>query len=143
MLSLTCKAAIKSVIYLASKFEDDKKTGIKEIAEYTGTNEHTAGKLLQTLAKQGVINSAKGPTGGFYLSKDQLRQPVISIIEAIDGSNVFKECGLGLSKCSSTHPCPIHNEYKNARNIIERLFQEKKVFNLCEQVNNGLAHLIG
>jgi Rrf2 family protein len=143
MLSLTCKAAIKSVIYLASKFESREKTGIREIAEYTDTNEHTAGKLLQTLVKQNVINSAKGPTGGFFLSKDQLRQPIMHIVEAIDGRNVFKQCGLGLSKCSATHPCPIHHEYKNARDIIEKLFQEKKVFHLCEPVNNGLAHLIG
>lgn len=142
MLSLTCKASVKAVIYLALKFESGEKTSIKAIAEYTGTNEHTAGKLLQTLVKQGIINSAKGPNGGFYLSNDQLRQPVIRIVEAIDGNNVFKECGLGLSKCSSSHPCPIHNEYQNARNIIEKIFQEKKVFNLCEPVSSGLAHLI-
>lgn len=142
MLSLTCKAAIKAVIYLASKFESGEKTGIKVIAEYTGTNEHTAGKLLQTLVKQSVINSTKGPNGGFFVSKDQLKQPVIRIVEAIDGNQVFRECGLGLSKCSSTHPCPIHNDYKKARDIIEKLFREKKVLNLCEPVNSGLAHLI-
>jgi DNA-binding IscR family transcriptional regulator len=93
--------------------------------------------------RQNIINSAKGPSGGFYLSKEQLAQPVIHIVEAIDGKKVFKECGLGLSKCSSTHPCPIHHEYKKARSILEKLFQEKKVFNLCEPVNSGLAHLVG
>lgn len=143
MLSLTCKAAIKAVIYLALKFESGEKMGIKEIAEYTGTNEHTAGKLLQILVKRNVINSTKGPNGGFFVSKDQVRQPVIRIVEAIDGNQVFRECGLGLSKCSSSHPCPIHDEYKKARDIIEKLFREKKVLNLCEPVSSGLAHLIG
>lgn len=143
MLSLTCKAGIKAVIYLALKFESGEKTGLKAIAEYTDTNEHTAGKLLQTLVRQRVINSAKGPNGGFYLSQGQLMQPVIRIVEAIDGKDVFKECGLGLSKCSSAHPCPIHNEYKNARDIIEKLFTEKRVINLRKPVSSGLAHLIG
>ena len=69
MLSLTCKTAIKAVIYLASKFESEEKSGIKEIAEYINASEHTVGKVLQTLVKEGVINSLKGPTGGFFNSQ--------------------------------------------------------------------------
>lgn len=143
MLSYTCKTAIKAVIYLASKFESGENAGMKEIAEYIDASEHTIGKLLQTLVKQGIINSLKGPTGGFYISKEQRKQPIINIIKAIDGKQVFKECGLGLSKCSATRPCPIHDEYKEARNLVEKLFNEKKVADLCEPVNSGLAYLIG
>lgn len=142
MLSVTCKAAIKAVVYLGSKFEPGSKPSIKEIAEFIDENEHTVGKLLQTLVKGNIINSAKGPTGGFYLSKDQFKQPLIHIVEAIDGKTVFEECGLGLAKCSASHPCPIHHEYKNARDIVKNLFQRKKVFELCDSVNNGLAHLM-
>ena len=143
MLSYTCKTAIKAVIYLASKFDSGENAGIKEIAEYINASEHTVGKLLQTLVKQGIINSLKGPAGGFYISKEQRKQPIINIVEAIDGKQVFKECGLGLSKCSAAHPCPIHNEYKEARNSIENLFNMKKIADLCEPVNSGLAYLIG
>src|SRR5450432_1245735 len=104
MLSLTCKTAVKAVIYLASKFESRERSGILEIAEYLNASEHTVGKLLQTLVKQDVIKSLKGPSGGFFITRAQLRQPIINIVEAIDGKKVFKECGLGLSKCSSIHP---------------------------------------
>src|SRR5215475_10497147 len=100
MLSYTCKTAIKVVIYLASKFESEEKAGIKEIAGHIGASEHTIGKLMQTLVKQGIINSVKGPSGGFYISKEQIKQPIIKIVEAIDGKWIFKECGLGLNKCS-------------------------------------------
>ncbi|AWO00364.1 transcriptional regulator [Chitinophaga alhagiae] len=143
MLSNTCKTAIKAVIYLASKFESGENAGIKEIAEYIDASEHTVGKLLQTLVKQRVINSMKGPAGGFYVSKAQIKQPIIHIIEAIDGKQVFKECGLGLSKCSATRPCPIHNEYKEARTLLENLFSSKKIADLCGPVNCGIAYLIG
>jgi len=143
MLSFTCKTAIKAVIYLASKFESGGNAGIKEIAEFIDASEHTVGKLLQTLVKQGIINSVKGPAGGFYISKAQIKQPIINIVEAIDGKQVFKECGLGLSKCSASHPCPIHNEYKEARNLVEKLFSTKKIADLCEPVNCGLTYLIG
>jgi DNA-binding IscR family transcriptional regulator len=64
-------------------------------------------------------------------------------VEAIDGKEIFNSCGLGLSKCSSSHPCPIHDEYKKARDIIEKLFTQKRVLDLCKPVNMGLAYLIG
>ena len=143
MLSLTCKTAIKAVIYLASKFESGQKTGIKEIAEFINASEHTVGKMLQTLVKKEVINSAKGPTGGFYITARQKNQSIMSIIVAIDGHEVFDQCGLGLSKCSATHPCPIHNYYKIIRDQFKAMCPQKKLSDLCETVNDGLAYLMG
>lgn len=143
MLSLTCKTAIKAVIYLSSKSENGEKSNIKAVSDKINASEHTVGKILQQLARKKRINSLKGPTGGFYLSEEQQEQAVIHIVEAIEGDGMFKECGLGLSKCSETHPCPIHGEYKIARELIEKIFRERKVRDLCRSVTNGLAYLIG
>ena len=143
MLSYTCKTAIKSVIYLALKSAAGEKAGMKEVAKEIDASEHTVGKILQTLVRSGVINSIKGPSGGFYISKVQQNQPISKIVETIEGKEIFKECGLGLSKCSASHPCPIHDEYKIARDLVEKLFQGSKVKDLCTPVTNGIAHLIG
>lgn len=141
MLSLTCKASIKAVIFLGSRFETEERSSIKEIAEFIDENEHTVGKLLQKLVKEDIIKSIKGPNGGFFMTQKQTQQPIIKIIEAIDGKEVFKQCGLGLSKCSETRPCPFHNEYKHVRNQFEDMCREKKVFELYENVNSGLSYL--
>lgn len=143
MLTLTCKAAIKSVIFLGSKFESGEKSGIKEIAEFINENEHTVGKLLQKLVKEGVINSAKGPNGGFYVTAKQKNEKVINIVEAIDGKDVFNQCGLGLSKCSESHPCPIHDDFKIVRDLFKKMCHEKKISDLYEHVNNGYSFLAG
>lgn len=143
MLSYTCKTAIKAVIYLASGAERGEKKSIKDIADHIDASGHTVSKMLQTLVKRGVINSTKGPSGGFYISEEQKSQPIIHIVEAIDGMALFKECGLGLSKCSETHPCPIHDQYKKPRELIEKLFRENRVLDLCQPVNSGLAYLVG
>lgn len=143
MLSYSCKTAIKAVIYLSSKSEQNIKAGIKEISSRLKASEHTVGKILQTLAKKKVINSLKGPSGGFYLNEAQQEQAVIRIVEAIEGDGVFKECGLGLSKCSARRPCPIHDEYKVARELMEKIFRERKVRDLCGSVTEGLAYLVG
>jgi Rrf2 family protein len=143
MLSYTCKTAIKAVIYLATTTESGHKKSIGDIAGHIDASGHTVSKMLQTLVKRGVINSTKGPSGGFYMSLEQTEQPIIHIIEAIDGMGLFKECGLGLSRCSETHPCPIHDQYKKPRELLEKLFRDNRVLDLCQPVNSGLAHLIG
>lgn len=138
-----CKTAIKAVIFLCSQSDKDEKVGLKQIAEAISSSEHTVGKILQSLVKEGIINSVKGPSGGFYLTKEQGCQPLIRIVEAIDGRDIFKECGLGLPKCSSSHPCPIHHLYEPIRSGMEKVFKEKKVCDLCHSVNIGEAYLAG
>lgn len=143
MLSYSCKTAIKAVIYLATKFSSGEKAGIKEVSEYIDGNEHTVGKLLQNLVRQNVIKSVKGPSGGFYITEEQLNQPIINVINAVDGEQIFRECGLGLSRCSSLHPCPIHHEYQKSREMMEALFKKKTIIELCAPVNSGSAYLVG
>lgn len=143
MLSQTCKTAIKAVIYLSNKSKTGEKANIKEIANEINASEHTVGKILQLLARRKIINSLKGPAGGFYLSEAQQRQRIFNIVEAVEGPGIFKECGLGLSECSSAHPCPIHHDYEVARELMEKIFKEKNIQSLCSSVAEGSAYLIG
>ena len=142
MFSYTCKTAIKAVIYLSGKSAEGEKAGIKDVAEHINASEHTVGKILQSLARQGLINSVKGPSGGFFINEEQQDQPISNIVETMEGKGVFKECGLGLSKCSENHPCPIHDEYKVVREMIEKIFRVKKVRDLRRPVSQGIAYLM-
>ena len=142
MLSKSCKIAIKAVVYLCSRSDGDN-AGIKQIASYIGASEHTVGKILQALVKERVIRSIKGPSGGFFMTDMQKRQPIIRIVEAVDGHELFTGCGLGLPRCSAAHPCPIHKEYKAVRDALDKLFRENSVKTLCEPVSEGLAYLMG
>lgn len=141
MLSVTCKAAIKAAVYLGSRVDAGEKSSIKQVAQHIDENEHTVGKLLQKLAKDGIINSSKGPTGGFYLSDKQLKQRIITIVETIDGKEVFKQCGLGLSKCSETRPCPFHNDFKPIRDLFKKMCEEQMIGDLQGNLTAGISYL--
>jgi Rrf2 family protein len=143
MLSLSCKAAIKAVVYIGSKSDAGGKISVQEIAKFINESEHTVGKILQKLVKREVINSLKGPKGGFFITTEQKQQPIIRIVEAIDGEDIFNHCGLGLSKCSEIHPCPIHNDFKNVRESFRQMCESNEINILYENVNNRLAYLIG
>lgn len=143
MLSVTCKAAIKAVIFLGVEHPSGQRYSIGEIADRIGENEHTVGKLLQKLVRAGIICSAKGPNGGFYITEAQRAQPVIHVVEAIDGQDMFTECGLGFHTCSERRPCPFHQDFKKVREGFYALCRERKIAELDNSVISGKAFLNG
>lgn len=141
MISKACKYAIRAIIFVASKQEEGIKLNIKDIAREVDAPEAFTAKILQVLNKTRIITSLKGPYGGFYIEDYQLQQPVINIVNAIDGMSVFQECGLGLKQCSATHPCPMHDQYKIARDALQDAFQNTTIGQLAEQVNEGGSYI--
>lgn len=137
MISNACKYGIRATVFVASKHGKGIKLNIKEIAKEVDAPEAFTGKILQLLNKNNVLTSLKGPYGGFFMLDSQMDQPVINIVKAIDGMGVFQECGLGLKQCSSKHPCPLHNEYKIARDALLNAFQNTTIQQLANQVNEG------
>ena len=69
MFSKTCEYAIRAMIFIAQKSKDGNKVGIKEIAKGIDSPEHFIAKILQDLGRRGLLQSAKGPNGGFYLDE--------------------------------------------------------------------------
>ncbi len=141
MLSTSCKYALRAAVYLMARAKLGTKAGIKEIAEDIEANEHTTGKILQLLVKAGVIQSSKGPNGGFYI--EQNRKPIylMDIVSVVDGTHFFFECGLGLHKCSEKKPCPIHFTYKASREKLYNEFCSISIQQLATNIENGKAFL--
>lgn len=141
MISKACKYGIRATVFIASKQSGGVKLNIKEIAREVDAPEAFTAKILQILNKHRIITSLKGPYGGFYIEDFQLLQPVLNIVNAIDGLSVFKECGLGLKQCSESHACPMHNQYKIARDALLDAFQQTTILELAQQVNGGTSFI--
>ena len=137
MISKSCKYAIRAAIFLASKTDDDVKLSAKEVAENIEAPHAFIGKILQVLRKHRVISSLKGPYGGFYCEIHQLNTPIINIVNAVDGLAVFNECVLGLQECSAEHPCPLHHQYIESRDIMVKSFEETTIGDLATNLKLG------
>jgi Rrf2 family protein len=137
MFSTSCHYGLQAMIYIALKSTEEQKTDLSQISENQNIPKHFLSKILQKLVKNGLLNSMKGPTGGFYLSKKPDEIVLIDVIGAIDGMDVFNKCGIGFKKCDDNHPCPIHHEYKGVRNNIRELFENKTLLDLSEEIRRG------
>ena len=141
MISKACKYGIRATIFVASKAKSGIKLNVKDIAREVEAPEAFTAKILQTLNKHRIITSLKGPYGGFFIEPYQLEQPIIVIVNAVDGMAVFSDCGLGLKRCSEQHPCPMHYQYKEAREALLKAFEETTVGQLAKDLNEGGSFL--
>jgi Rrf2 family protein len=124
MFSKSCEYAIRSIFYISLKSQEGRKIGIKEIAEQLDMPAPFLAKILQSLVRDKVISSLKGPNGGFFVTNPK-KISLIKIVEAIDGTDVFKKCTIGLKKCSDTKPCPIHHLVKPYRDELRKTLATK------------------
>jgi Rrf2 family protein len=141
IFSKTCEYAIRAVLYIAHKSTSGTKVGIKDIAAGIDSPELYLAKILQDLSRKGLISSAKGPNGGFYISDASLARPISDIVEAVDGNGLFNGCALGLKQCSEVKPCPLHNQFKAIRDQIHQVLTSNTIGEFNEELVNGLLSL--
>lgn len=139
MLSNTSRYAIRALIYLASKKNNGRKIGIKKIAEDLNIPSPFLGKILQTLAKQKVLNSTKGPNGGFSISDKTNDLSLFDIIKIIDGDDLFDRCLISDKSCTEMegNPCSIHKHYESIRKDLRTMFEQHTIQELAEEFNSS------
>lgn len=137
MFSKACQYGIRATIYIWQQSILSNKVGAKEIAEHVDAPEPFTAKILQELVRKKIIGSMKGPTGGFYVGKEQEKYTLKDLVIAIDGDQIFTGCSLGLKSCSELNPCPLHYEVVNLRKKIIEMLTKKSIKQLAEEVESG------
>lgn len=137
MFSKACEYAIRAALYISIKSVDGSRLSIKEIAKEIDSPEPFTAKILQTLSREKIISSIKGPNGGFYLNPNDVPVPLNSIIKAIDGEDVLHACSLGLKVCSDSSPCPIHDEIKEYKDRLRKTMKETTLQDLADKLSKG------
>jgi len=132
---------MRAVFFIAHKTTDGGRVSIKEIATGIDSPEHFLAKILQDLSRRGIVQSAKGPNGGFYLDADSLKRPLSGIVEAVDGNGIFTSCALGLKQCSEVNPCPLHHDFKSIRSQIHQLLENTSIGEFNGDLTLGVTTL--
>lgn len=109
MLSNASKYAIRAVLFLAAKSTINNKYGSAKISEELDIPLHFIAKLLQKLAKSGIISSTKGPKGGFFMTTENLQNNICAVLNEIESEKIFEHCFMGIHSCNAKNPCPVHH----------------------------------
>lgn len=142
MFSKACEYGIRAVLYIAEQSQNDNRVNIREIANTIDSPEAFTAKILQQLARNGIVSSLKGPTGGFIIEKNRLSEIKLShIVAAIDGDDIYTGCGLGLAQCSNEKPCPVHHKFAEVRDGLRDMLETTSVSELAKDLKKGLSFL--
>lgn len=130
MITKTGLHAVRAVVALA-KLPAGSFAGAAHVAKEIGAPQNYLAKLLQILAREGIVESQKGLGGGFRLARDPRKISLLEVVEPIEHVSRWAGCILGHAECNDNAPCAIHDRWKTVRNAYLRLLKGTTIAELA------------
>lgn len=118
LLSQGAQYAISAIIAL-SKQPKGRTISAADLAKPLNCPAAYLSQILSKLKPSGIIKSQRGLKGGVYLAREPKDISLLEVIDAIDGTDFFKNCFLGIEGCGHIEPCPFHEFWSLERTKIQ------------------------
>lgn len=89
-----------------------------EISEEYGISTTLMAKVLQKLARQGLVAAKHGSSGGYQLAKDPGQISALDVISAIDGPVLITSCVTSHGNCDATDRCSVREPLRRVNESI-------------------------
>lgn len=122
--------AVRVMIYLASQPERAvvSKSNLAKAAE---APESFLSKILQSLARAGLIQARRGTIGGFSLLPRGAEASLLDVVEAIDGPIALNICLTSGVSCHRHKECAAHDVWVRAQDAMLAVLAEAKIAELA------------
>ena len=134
--------AVRGIIYLSLHQGTKSYIQSEEISTQLGIPRHFLSKVLKSLSQSGILNSNKGPSGGFSLNEGTLKTPLIKLVNVTKGLPDFSECALHLKKCNASNPCPMHAKVELLRQQMLEILISSRLEDLLREDTHSLLSSI-
>ncbi|MGA2109770.1 MAG: Rrf2 family transcriptional regulator [Syntrophorhabdales bacterium] len=131
--------AVRCVLFLSR--EADRIASAGEISKAGLIPKGFLAKILQRLAKRGIVRSTKGAAGGFALSKPPEEVCVLDVIEALQGPFAINACAVDENACDLSAACAVHPVWVELRQGIEERLKEETFAKLIKREKGGLTRV--
>lgn len=122
-ISEAATLAIHTMVLLAASGE---MASTREIAEKLNASEAHLAKVLQRLAHAGLVNSERGPKGGFELAEGGEEVTLMEIYELMDGPFAPSGCLLNGPACDQ-RDCVLGNLVGSINSLVRDYFRKTKL----------------
>lgn len=132
-MRLTTKGryAVTAMLDLAINYKDGPIT-LSDISKRQGISLSYLEQLFSKLRKNGLVDSARGPGGGYRLSRDAKEIAVADVITAVDEKIDVTRCE-GKGNCQDGRPCLTHELWND---LSKQIYQFLSGISLGELVVN-------
>jgi Rrf2 family protein len=134
LLKLTKKAdyALMAMKHLAEHPNAGARSA-KDVADAYGIPPEALAKILQRLAKAGLLNSQHGTNGGYTLARAAHTISAFEVIQAIDGPLFITSCVTTRGECDQTDRCNIREPLRKVNESIEGVLKRIKISHMREE----------
>src|SRR3982075_4255210 len=143
MLKLTKKAdyALMAMKHLAENAERGARSA-KDVADSYGIPPEALAKILQRLAKAGLLHSQHGTNGGYTLARHANTISAFEVIQAIDGPLFITSCVTVRGECDQSDRCNIREPLRRVSHGIEELLRGITILEMKEETahTSGNSH---
>lgn len=102
--------------------KNSKQSFLKKISQEEQIPESYLAKIFQVFVQRGILESKKGPNGGFYLSKSLKDISIGKVIECLEGEPNLERCPFDDLDCEKKPGCVIYEAWrKNEENKFNTL----------------------
>ena len=104
-----------------------------EIAEEYGISATLMAKVLQKLAKQGLVAAKHGSTGGYQLTRRPEQISALEVLTAIDGPVLITSCVTSHGNCDATERCSVKEPLQRVNESILNVLSMVTIAHLSEE----------
>jgi Rrf2 family protein len=124
VLNQTAEYALRAVLHLAESYPGTP-TRVADIADALDVPHNYLSKVLHVLAREGILESSRGPSGGFWLARPPEKLLLAHVISPFDP--IEDRCLLMRRRCSDLTPCIAHHQWKDVALKLRGFFRETSV----------------
>ena len=104
-----------------------------EIAVEYGISATLMAKVLQKLAKQGLVAAKHGSTGGYQLARQADKISALEVLTAIDGPVLITSCVTSHGNCDATERCSVKEPLQRVNESILKVLSMVTIAHLSEE----------
>lgn len=142
ILSQTAVYALRATLCLAGT-EPEERLRVDDIAARLDVPRNYLSKILHVLAREGVLESTRGPHGGFALARPAAELTLAEVVEPFDQLPEGSGCLLGRPECTDADPCAAHARWKGISRAVKDFFRQTSIADLSPDRVAQLSHGTG
>lgn len=133
MLKLSKKAdyALIALKHLAVH-NGNGSSSAADIAEAYGISPQLLAKVLQRLAKRGLVAARHGSAGGYTLARDPGQITALDVINAIDGPQFITSCVTNHGECYQSVKCTVREPLRRVNDSIMHVLNTVTISQLSD-----------
>ena len=113
-----------AILVMVELSRDGERLSAHALADRIGVEIPTASKVLKLLAGARLLESWRGPAGGYQVMRSAAEISVAEVIAAIEGPIAMTECSVEEGLCSQEESCDLRSNWQRISLAVARALQE-------------------